>query len=72
MRCARSYQDIKTEEDYEYDRAVDAAFEELLDQYADEIEEQGMNRMQKASLMQRARKIARDRITKVEEPEVVK
>ena len=57
----RSYQDIKTPEDEEYENDVEAVFENLCDYYADEIEEHGMNWQQKASLMARARQIVNAR-----------
>lgn len=50
MRSCNSYQEIKTPEDEEYEDRVNACFKELCDRYADDIEEQGMNWMQKASL----------------------
>ena len=55
MRSADSYQSIKTPEDYEYDEAVNAAFNELCDEYADEIAEHGMSPANKPGLMQRTR-----------------
>jgi len=61
MRSVNSYQDIKTEEDEEYENDVEAVFENLCDYYADEIEEHGMNWQQKASLMARARQIVNAR-----------
>lgn len=61
MRSSESYQTIHTEEDEEYERDVEIAFENLVDYYADEISEHGMNWQQKASLMARARKIANTR-----------
>ena len=67
MRSANSYQDIKTPEDDEYDELVDTIFEELCDCYADEIEEYGMKPANRAALMQRARKIAQERMRKREE-----
>lgn len=67
MRSANSYQDIKTPEDYEYDEAVNAAFNELCDEYADEIAEHGMNPANKAGLMQRAREMAKSRMSEPEE-----
>ena len=57
MHSVNSYQDIKTEEDEEYENEVEAVFEDLADYYADEIKEHGMNGMQKAQLMKRARQI---------------
>jgi hypothetical protein len=69
MRSAKSYQDIKTPEDYEYDEAVNAAFNELCDEYADEIAEHGMSPANKAGLMQRAREMAKDRMSETEEVE---
>ena len=61
MRSSESYQSIRTPEDEEYERDVEIAFENLVEYYADEIEEHGMNWQQKASLMARARKIANTR-----------
>ena len=61
MHSVNSYQDIRTEEDEEYERDVEIAFENLVAYYTDEIEEHGMNWQQKASLMARARKIANTR-----------
>jgi len=61
MRSVNSYQDIKTEEDEEYEDEVEAMFENLCDYYADEISEHGMNWQQKASLMARARQIVNTR-----------
>ena len=61
MRSVNSYQDIKTEEDEEYENEVEAMFENLCDYYADEIAEHGMNWQQKASLMARARQIVNAR-----------
>ena len=61
MRSVNSYQDIKTEEDEEYENDVEAVFENLCDYYADEISEHGMNWQQKASLMARARQIVNAR-----------
>ena len=69
MRSANSYQDIKTPEDYEYDEAVNAAFNELCDEYADEIAEHGMSPANKAGLIQRAREMAKDRMREPEEEE---
>lgn len=60
MRSCNSYQDIKTPEDYEEEERVEGVFEDLCDYYADEIAEHGMNWMQKASLMDRARKIVKE------------
>lgn len=57
MHSVNSYQDIKTEEDEEYERDVEIAFENLVEYYADEISERGMNLQQKALLMARARQI---------------
>lgn len=57
MHSVNSYQDIRTEEDEEYERDVEIAFENLVEYYADEISEHGMNLQQKASLMARARQI---------------
>lgn len=62
MRSCNSYQDIKTPEDMEYEERVNSIFNELCDEFADQIEEHGMNWMQKASLMKRARQIARKRV----------
>ena len=62
MRSCNSYQEIKEPEDYEYEECVNACFEELCDMYADEIEEKGMNSYQRANLMTRARKMAKDRM----------
>lgn len=56
----RSYQDIKTPEDLYEEDLVQACYEELCERYADEIEDQGMNRMQKANLMKAARQMARN------------
>ena len=56
-----SYQDIKTPEDEEYEREVEAVFENLCDYYADDISEKGMNWQQKTSLMARARQIVNTR-----------
>lgn len=55
MRSCNSYQDIKTPEDMEYEERVNSIFNELCDEFSDQIEEHGMNWMQKASLMERAR-----------------
>lgn len=66
MRSCNSYQDIKTPEDMEYEERVDSIFNELCDEFADQIEEHGMNWMQKASLMERARQIARKRVREEE------
>jgi len=63
MRSYKDYQSIPLEEDELYERTVDACFDELCDLYADEITEQGMNAYQKASLMERARKMALDRVS---------
>jgi hypothetical protein len=57
MRSSESYQSIRTPEEEEYENEVEAVFENLCDYYAEEIEEQGMNLQQKASLMARARQI---------------
>jgi len=57
----RSYQDVKTPEDEEYENDVEAVFENLCDYYADDISERGMNWQQKASLMARARQIVNTR-----------
>lgn len=62
----KSYQDIKTPEDLYEEDLVQACYEELCERYADEIEEQGMNRMQKANLMKAARQMARKRMEKYE------
>ena len=62
MRSCNSYQDIKTPEDYEYDEMVETCFKELCEEYADEIAEQGMSSANKAGLMARARKMAKDRM----------
>ena len=59
MHSVNSYQDIRTEEDEEYEREVEIAFENLVEYYAEEIEEYGMNWQQKASLMARARQIVK-------------
>ena len=67
MRSANSYQDIKTPEDYEYDAAVEAAYKELCDEYADDIAEHGMSPANKAGLMQRAREMAKARMSEPEE-----
>ena len=56
MHSVNSYQDIRTEEDEEYERDVEIAFENLVEYYADDVSEKGMNWMQKVQLMQRARK----------------
>ena len=61
MRSCESYQDIKAPEDEEYEHDVEIAFENLVEYYADEIEEYGMNWQQKASLMARARQIVNAR-----------
>lgn len=61
MHSVNSYQDIRTEEDEDYERDVEIAFENLVEYYADEIEEHGMNLQQKASLMARARQIVNTR-----------
>ena len=57
MHSVNSYQDIRTEEDEDYERDVEIAFENLVEYYADEISEHGMNWQHKASLMARARQI---------------
>ena len=57
-----NYQSIKTPEDYEYDDLVETCFKELCEEYADEIAEQGMTSANKAGLMERARKMAKDRM----------
>ena len=62
MRSVNSYQDIKTPEDEGYEELVDTCFDELCDIYADEIAEQGMNQQQKASLVNRARQMAKERM----------
>ena len=61
MHSVNSYQSIRTPEDEEYERDVEIAFENLVDYYADEISEHGMNWQQKASLMARARQIVNAR-----------
>jgi len=61
MCSVNSYQDIRTEEDEEYENDVEAVFENLCDYYADDISEKGMNWMQKAQLMQKARQIVNAR-----------
>ena len=61
MHSVNSYQDIRTPEDQEYERDVEIAFENLVEYYADEISEQGMNWQQKASLMARSRQIVNTR-----------
>ena len=61
MHSVNSYQDIRTEEDEEYERDVEIAFENLVEYYADDVSEKGMNWMQKAQLMQRARQIVNAR-----------
>lgn len=61
MHSVNSYQDIRTEEDEEYERDVEIAFENLIEYYADEISEHGMNLQQKALLMARARQIVNTR-----------
>ena len=61
MHSVNSYQDIRTEEDEEYERDVEIAFQNLVEYYADDISEKGMNWMQKAQLMQRARQIVNAR-----------
>ena len=61
MRSSESYQTIRTEEDEEYERDVEIAFENLVEYYADEISEHGMNWQQKANLMKRARQIVNAR-----------
>ena len=60
MHSVNSYQDIRTEEE-EYERDVEIAFENLVEYYADDVSEKGMNWMQKAQLMQRARQIVNAR-----------
>lgn len=62
MHSVNSYQDIRTEEDEEYERDVEIAFENLVEYYADDISEKGMNWQQKASLMARARQIVNTRM----------
>lgn len=52
------------EEDVYFEDKVASIFEDLCDMYADEIEERGMNPRQRASLMARAREIARKQISK--------
>ena len=59
----RSYQDIKTPEDYEYERYVQSCFKELCDDYADEIAERGMKPQNKMALMNRARQMAKARMS---------
>ena len=59
MRSCNSYQDIKTPEEIDEEARIDAIFADLCDMYADEIAEKGMNASQRASLMQRARELAR-------------
>ena len=61
MHSVNSYQSIRTPEDEEYERDVEIAFENLVDYYADEISEYGMNLQQKTSLMARARQIVNAR-----------
>ena len=61
MHSVNSYQDIRTEEDEEYERDVEIAFENLVEYYAEDISEKGMNWMQKAQLMARARQIVNAR-----------
>jgi hypothetical protein len=61
MRSCESYQSIRTPEEEGYENEVEAVFENLCDYYAEEIEEQGMNLQQKASLMARARQIVNAR-----------
>jgi hypothetical protein len=61
MHSVNSYQDIRTEEDEEYERDVEIAFENLVEYYADDISEKGMNWQQKANLMARARQIVNAR-----------
>lgn len=61
MRSVNNYQSIRTPEDEEYEREVEIAFENLVEYYADEIEEHGMNLQQKASLMARTRQIVNTR-----------
>ena len=55
----KSYQAIKTPEDYEYESCVHRCFNELCDDYADEIAERGMNLYNRMALMNRARKMAK-------------
>ncbi len=62
----KDYQSIKTPEDYEYDDLVNSCFEELCEMYADEIAERGMSSANRAGLMARARKMAKDRLAEVE------
>lgn len=59
----RSYQDIKTPEDYEYERCVDRCYNELCEEYADEIAEHGMTSSNKFALRQRARQMAKERMS---------
>lgn len=61
MHSVNDYQSIRTPEDEEYERDVEIVFENLVEYYADEISEQGMNWQQKASLMARARQIVNAR-----------
>ena len=63
----KDYQSIKTPEDYEYDDLVNSCFKELCEEYADEIAEKGMSSANKAGLMARARKMAKDRMAEVED-----
>ena len=63
MRSCNSYQDIKTPEDEEEEREIEAEFENLCDFYADEIAEQGMNSYQRARLRQMARRNIQKRHT---------
>ena len=62
MQSCKSYQEIKTPEDYEYDDLVDACYNELLEEYADEIAEQGLKTVNRIALMQRARQMAKERM----------
>jgi hypothetical protein len=62
----KDYQSIKTPEDYEYDELVETYFKELCEEYSDEIAEHGMSSANKAGLMARARKMAKDRLAEVE------
>ena len=59
----RSYQDIKTPEDDEYERCVQSCFDELCEDYADEIAEHGMKWQNRIALMNRARKMAKARMS---------
>lgn len=63
----KNYQSIKTPEDCEYDEMVTACFNELCEMYADEIAEQGMSSANRAGLMERARKMANERMKEVED-----